>query len=274
MATMSIPARSSDARSVLVLAALSGAVVGALGGLIGLGGAEFRLPLLIALFGLVAIEAVIVNKAISLVVVTSALLFRLQAVPLDALLSHWAIAVNLLAGSLLGAWWGASWVTRAPKASLHRWMAVLLVVIAAALLLNHALPVAGAPGLEGIARWVAGVAAGLGIGIVASLLGVAGGELLIPTIVLLFGADIKLAGSLSLVVSLPTMIVGFTRYSRDGSFAVLQARRPTVLAMAAGSVLGTFIGAALLGLVPGPVLLPMLAVLLVASAWKIWRHDR
>ncbi len=274
MPFMSIPARSSDARSVLVLAALSGAVVGVLGGLIGLGGAEFRLPLLIALFGFVAIEAVIVNKAISLVVVTSALLFRSQAVPLDALVSHWSIAVNLLAGSLLGAWWGASWVTRAPKASLHRWMAVLLVGIAAALLLHHALPVAGAPGLEGIARWVAGVAAGFGIGIVASLLGVAGGELLIPTIVLLFGADIKLAGSLSLVVSLPTMIVGFTRYSRDGSFAVLRARRPTVLAMAAGSVLGTFIGAALLGLVPGHVLLPMLAVLLVASAWKIWRHDR
>lgn len=274
MATMSTPVRSSDARSVLVLAALSGAVVGALGGLIGLGGAEFRLPLLIALFGLVAIEAVIVNKAISLVVVTSALLFRSQAVPLDALMSHWAIAANLLAGSLLGAWWGASWVTRAPKASLHRWMAVLLVVIAAALLLNHALPVAGAPGLEGSARWLAGVAAGFGIGIVASLLGVAGGELLTPTIVLLFGADIKLAGSLSLVVSLPTMIVGFTRYSRDGSFAVLRARRPTVLAMAAGSVLGTFIGAALLGVVPGHVLLPMLAMLLVASAWKIWRHDR
>lgn len=274
MATMPTPTRPSDVRSVLVLAALSGAVVGVLGGLIGLGGAEFRLPLLIALFGFVAIEAVIVNKAISLVVVTSALLFRSQAVPLDALLSHWAIAVNLLAGSLLGAWWGASWVTRAPKASLHRWMAVLLVVIAAALLLHHALPVSGAPGLEGSARWVAGVAAGFGIGIVASLLGVAGGELLIPTIVLLFGADIKLAGSLSLAVSLPTMIVGFTRYSRDGSFAVLRARRPTVLAMAAGSVIGTLIGAALLGLVPGLVLLPMLAVLLVVSAWKIWRHDR
>ena len=46
---------------------------------------------------------------------------------------------------------------------------------------------------------------------VASLLGVAGGELLIPTLVLLFGPDIKLAGSLSLAVSLPTMIVAFTR---------------------------------------------------------------
>ena len=39
-------------------------------------------------------------------------------------------------------------------------------------------------------------------------MGVAGGELLIPTIVLLYGVDIKIAGSLSLAVSLPTMLVG------------------------------------------------------------------
>ena len=58
-------------------------------------------------------------------------------------------------------------------------------------------------------RWSAGVVAGFVIGIVAALLGVAGGELLIPTLVLLFGVDIKLAGSLSLAVSLPTMLVGF-----------------------------------------------------------------
>ena len=58
-----------------------GALVGTLGGLIGLGGAEFRLPLLIGLFGFVALEAVILNKAISLVVVASALAFRSQVVP-------------------------------------------------------------------------------------------------------------------------------------------------------------------------------------------------
>jgi uncharacterized membrane protein YfcA len=67
--------------------------------------------------------------------------------------------------------------------------------------------------LTGAAQAVAGVVAGFIIGVVASLLGVAGGELLIPTLVLLFGADIKLAGSLSLAVSLPTMLVGFTRYT-------------------------------------------------------------
>jgi uncharacterized protein len=39
-----------------------GAVIGALGGLIGLGGAEFRLPLLIGVFRFAALQAVILNK--------------------------------------------------------------------------------------------------------------------------------------------------------------------------------------------------------------------
>jgi hypothetical protein len=43
-----------------------GAVIGALGGLIGLGGAEFRLlPLLIGMFRFPALQAVILNKAMS-----------------------------------------------------------------------------------------------------------------------------------------------------------------------------------------------------------------
>ena len=44
-----------------------GGIVGALGGLIGLGGAEFRLPLLIGQFRFAALEAVILNKAMSLI---------------------------------------------------------------------------------------------------------------------------------------------------------------------------------------------------------------
>lgn len=93
--------------SRMVQAFAAGAAIGTLGGLIGLGGAEFRLPLLIGLFGFVALHAVILNKAMSLVVVTAALVFRTKAVPLDAVLAHWPVVVNLLAGSLAGAWLGA-----------------------------------------------------------------------------------------------------------------------------------------------------------------------
>ena len=248
-----------------------GAVIGALGGLIGLGGAEFRLPLLIGMFRFAALEAVILNKAMSLVVVAFALPFRMSAVPLEAVAAHWAVVVNLLAGSLLGAWLGAGWATRLRSDSLYRIIAVLLVVIAGVLLFGHG-GEGGPPVADGAFQAVAGVAAGFGIGVVASLLGVAGGELLIPTIVLLFGADIKLAGSLSLAVSLPTMVAGFARYSRDRSFAVIGRNRRFVLVMAAGSVFGAFVGGQLLGIVPGGLLLPLLAGILLISAVKVWRH--
>ena len=89
---------------------------------------------------------------------------------------------------------------------------------------------------------------------------------------MLFGADIKLAGSLSLAVSLPTMIVGFARYSRDQSFSVLRLNRLFVVVMAAGSIVGTFIGGQLLGIVPNIILIPLLVVILLASAVKVWRH--
>jgi uncharacterized protein len=90
--------------------------------------------------------------------------------------------------------------------------------------------------------------------------------------VLLFGAEIKLAGSLSLAVSLPTMVVGFARYSRDRSFTVLERRRGFVLVMAARSIAGAFVGGRLLGLVPDAVLLPLLAAILLVSAAKVWRY--
>lgn len=248
-----------------------GAVIGALGGLIGLGGAECRLPLLIGAFRFAALEAVVLNKAMSLVVVASALPFRAQTVPFGEVAAHWPVVLNLLAGSLLGAWLGAGWATRLRSETLHRVIAALLVVIAAVLPTGHG-TASGAPLVAGPAQAAAGVAAGFGIGVVASLLGVAGGELLIPTLVLLFGADIKLAGSLSLAVSLPTMLVGFARYSRDRAFAVLGANRAFLLVMAAGSVVGSYVGGRLLGVVPDGVLLPALAVVLLASAAKVWRH--
>lgn len=263
------PLSSSSRR--LSAAFVGGAVIGTLGGLIGLGGAEFRLPLLIGVFQFKALEAVILNKAMSLVIVATALPFRSGTVPFTDIVAHWPIILNLLAGSLVGAWLGAGWATRLKPETLHKVLAVLLVIIAAVLLFGHEASSSGAA-LTGGAQVIAGVVAGLGIGVVASLMGVAGGELLIPTLILLFGADVKLAGSLSLAISLPTMVVGFTRYSRDQSFAAIRSNRAFLLYMAAGSIIGTFIGGLLLGVMPSSVLLPGLALILLISAAKVWRH--
>lgn len=257
---------------VLIISA--GAAVGLLGGLIGLGGAEFRLPLLIGVFGYAALPAVILNKAMSLAVVAAALPLRATTVPFQQLLLHSDIILTLLAGSLLGAWLGAGWATQLQSHTLYRVLSMLLVLIAFVLVFGHDSSAPAVLPFTGLSLIIVGAMAGFGIGVVASLMGVAGGELLIPTIILLFGADIKLAGSLSLAVSLPTMMVGFTRYSRDQSFSVIRTEDRFIAFMVTGSLLGAFIGSQLLGIVSTQILLPLLAGILLLSAVKVWNHAK
>lgn len=264
MTAVGQPALESETQRSKALALGAGGLIGALGGLIGLGGAEFRLPVLIGVFHFAALEAVILNKAMSLVVVATALPFRAQSVPWIDVEASWPI---ILAGSLVGAWFGVGWATRVKSATLYRVIAILLVLIALVLPFGH-----DATGGQALIDGPAQVAAGVVAGLVAALMGVAGGELLIPTLVLLFGVPLKLAGSLSLAVSLPTMLMGFARYSRDRSFSVIGRHAGFAMAMAAGSVAGTSIGGRLLGLVPTAVLLRLLAAILLVSAWKVWSH--
>jgi len=58
------------------------------------------LLLLIGVFRFVALQAVILNKALSLVVVITALPARLLGVPYGSVADHRTVIVNLLTGSL------------------------------------------------------------------------------------------------------------------------------------------------------------------------------
>lgn len=248
----------------------AGAAIGTVGGLIGLGGAEIRLPVLIS-FGFDALPAVILNRALSLVVVVTALPFRAAAVPFGEVAAHWPIILTMLSGSLLGAFVGASFATRFTSSVLFRAIAVLLVITALLLVAG------GDPDLrhlriDGTVRMVSGVAAGFAIGLAVAMMGVAGGELLVPTLVLLFSLPVKLAGSVALVIALPTIVVSFARFGRDNTVTVVRENLSALGTMTAGSILGTFIGGQLLGILPSTVLLPLLGLLLVVSAVKIWRH--
>lgn len=252
---------------------LGGLSVGSLGGLIGLGGAEFRLPLLISFYGFAAVQAVILNKIMSLVVVASAIPLRTQAVDLSEVWSQNEVIFTLLAGSLIGAWLGADWVTKLANQTLYRLIALLLVLMAAVLLWSHYFASGVELQLSFEERVLFGVTAGFAIGVVASVMGVAGGELLIPTIMLLFGADIILAGSLAIMVSLPTMLTGLARYRQDRRFAVLGENKRFVLWMIVGSIAGVALGSWLLTWIATDLLLLFLAALLLLSAVKVWQHQ-
>jgi len=254
---------------------LAGSLIGTLGGLVGLGGAEFRLPVLVGGFRIPTLEAIILNKAMSLVVVAFSLIFRTRAIPIREQFAHWDVTLNLLAGSLIGAWWAAGHATTLSKVWLDRIVLALLMGLSLLMLSEawvdwHSSDSALFESQQ-LLRGV-GVIAGFGIGVVAAFLGVAGGEVLIPTIVLLYGLDIKIAGSLSLSVSLPTMLVGFARYSRSNSFAVLQKERSLFNWMMTGSIVGAATGGRMVGFIPTQWLMTSLGLILLTSAYKTFQH--
>src|SRR5215217_5292936 len=198
-------APKQEVRRSPVAALLYGTPIVLLGGLIGLGGAEFRLPVLAGVFGYAARRAVALNLAISLITVVSALLIRGGTLSLAPLVGLLPVAAAMIVGAVSAAYVGTALVHRVSERLLERVILVFLVVIGTALIVEAFLPqeVPGLlPGTLPV-RVVVAVLFGLGIGLVSSLLGVAGGELIIPTLIFAFGADIRAAGTASLLISLP-----------------------------------------------------------------------
>jgi uncharacterized protein len=259
-----------------VAALLYGAPIGLLGGLIGLGGAEFRLPVLAGVFRYPARRAVALNLAISLVTVVSALVIRGGTLSLALVLDLLPVALAMIAGSVSSAFVGVALVHRISEALLERFILVLLVGIGTALVVEAFFPqeVSGflPEGSPLLARLVVAAAFGGFIGFVSSLLGVAGGELIIPTLVFVFGAGIKTAGTASLLISLPTVVVGVLRHRRLGAFRERADLTRTVAPMGAGSVGGAVAGGLLVGLVPASALKLVLGIILIVSAVRIFRE--
>jgi uncharacterized protein len=180
---------------------------------------------------------------------------------------------TMIAGAVSAAYVGTALVHRVSERLLERVILVFLVVIGAALIVEAFLT-QDVPGLLAdpfLVRIVAAAIFGLAVGLVSGLLGVAGGELIIPTLVFAFGAGIKTAGTASLLISLPTVAVGVLRHRRLGSFADRADLTQKVAPMGLGSVIGAVAGGLFVEVVPAAALKFVLGVILIVSAVRIFR---
>lgn len=254
----------------------TGALIGLLGGLLGLGGAEFRLPVLVGLLGYPLRQAIPLNLAVSLVTLGAALPVRWPTLAPGPGPQAVLLLGPFIAGALGGAWLGPALVHRLTGRTLTRVVRVGLLGLGTLLIAEGLAP----PRSLGLLPPVpalqipAALLSGLGIGLVSSLLGVAGGELLIPTLLFLFGLEIRAAGTASLIIALPTVGLGLVRYARQGAFADRRPLTATVLPMSLGSVAGAATGGLLAGLAPAAALKIALGLILLLSAWRLGHHSR
>lgn len=248
--------------------------IAALGGLIGLGGAEFRLPVLAGPLRHPARRAVPLNLAVSLVTLATAALTRGRTLSLDALRPFAPVLAAMAAASVAGALAGTALQGRLSNRQLERLIMLLLLAIGIALVVEGVLNQPPRARIPDDVAWRAGTAAafGLAIGVVSSLLGVAGGELIIPTFVFAYGAGIKTAGSASLLIGLVTVSAGIVRYARRGEYRDRAAMAGTVAPMAAGSVLGAVAGGLMVGVISSAALKVGLGVILIISAIRTFQH--
>ncbi|SRR6266404_1771592 len=241
--------------------------IGGLAGLIGLGGGELRLPVLMHSIGFDAKSAVPLNLMISLVTLSFAMLSRSGTVSLTAIIPHLPEVTGLAIGGMASAVYGVRLVRRLSGERLVRLIACLLVGIGALLLWEAAFPFQPLP--AGVtAHLLSGIVIGVGIGLVSSVLGVAGGELLIPTLIFIFGADIRTAGSASILISLGIVLMGLWRYWQSNAIPQGRGIQRITFAMSAGSILGATLGGLAVAYAPVEFLKLLLGCALVVAAGK------
>lgn len=206
---------------------LTGAGGGFFSGLTGVGGGAIMVPLLTGLIGMRQHTA----HGTSLVVIIFAAAAGAATYAATEGLDTGLVAV-LLPGSLLGAYAGARFVQRVPALRLRQGFGVFLLLVGLRLILVH--DVTAVVESAGAARLVLASAIGLTGGLVSGALGVGGGAIFVPALVLLLGEPQHGAQGASLCVIVAAAFVGAMTHARHGSLDFAVAKPVAALAVPAG----------------------------------------
>jgi uncharacterized protein len=197
-------------RDATVRAVAIGIVAGALSGLFGVGGGILIVPALVFVLGFDQRYAHGTSLASVLPIAAAGLIgFALE----DSV--DWAVSGLLIVGAAAGAVVGTRLLHAIPLRPLAFSFAGLMLVSAVRLVLVDA---------DGLGRDETTVAMGIGLivfgfvsGVLAGLLGVGGGVIMVPGMVILFGLTAAVAKGTSLAVIIPTALTATRRNVAKGN---------------------------------------------------------
>jgi len=221
----------------------------------GVGGGIVLVPLLVHALHVAQHEAQGTSLAFVIVTALVAVIPYYGHEKLDLALALW-LTVGALPGVLLGSRLAA----RTSAARLRIAFGVVILVTAARLLLAPPPPVSAAglwpPPLNVVAGFVAGTLAGF--------VGIGGGTVLVPILVLGQHVDQHTAQGISLLMIIPVGILGVVSYSRRGRIA-----RQGLPSLLAGGAIGALLGALLAHHTKAPTLTRLFGILLLATAGQM-----
>jgi uncharacterized membrane protein YfcA len=257
----------------LLLLLVTGAVAGALAGLLGIGGGVIIVPALAFVFLHQGVqEGVIMHVAIgtSLATIMVTSLSSIRAHQRHGAI-HWNVFREITPGLLLGALLGAAVAGHLRSDALRVIFAVFLILVAGQLWMGRASqPHRRLPGRAGI------LVAGSIIGALSALFGVGGGSMTVPFLTWC-NMPVRNAIATSAAIGLPIALSGTAGFVYSGwgsparpEWTIGYVNLPAALGIGVASTLLAPLGAKLAHTIPDAALRRIFAVLLIVVAVKMF----
>ncbi|WP_299960107.1 sulfite exporter TauE/SafE family protein [uncultured Modestobacter sp.] len=196
-----------------------GLVIGALVGLLGGGGSILAVPALVYVVGQPLPQAVATSLLVVGITAVVALLPRLRARQIA-----WRIALLFGAAGVATAFAGAAVNRLLPEDVVLALFAVLMVAAGVRMLQDKPATGAACATDQGVVNWrrclPRTLAGGLVVGFLTGLLGVGGGFLIIPVLVIVLGLPMTTAIGTSLVIVAVNSAAGFAAHASDAAIDV------------------------------------------------------
>ena len=257
-----VPAFTRPTGDRLVKAILVGIVAGFLSGLFGVGGGILMVPALVMIMQMDQRLAHGTSLAAVVPIAVSSTLSYALAGEVD-----WAVAACLIVGAVGGAVIGTHLLRFLPHRVLGYAFSLLLLATALRLVIDRSDAIGRAPlGVLGI---VLLVLAGFASGILAGLLGVGGGIVMVPIMVVGFDMSAVVAKGTSLAVIIPTAVMGTWRNMRNGN-----ADLPVAVTAGLAGVVSAFLAGLLsIGLseaLSNTLFAILLTIVAIRMLWQLW----
>lgn len=245
-----------------------GLLGGFFGGLVGLGGGVIMIPLMISLRKLTQHQA----HGTSLVAVVFTGLAGAAAYLFHNAVD-WQASVLLALSATATARFGARFAHALPERQLKRAFGAFLIFVSALILAKAYLP-RGGEELAFRARAAVLLLTGAGTGFLSGMMGVGGGTVMIPAMVLFAGMGQHTAQGSSLLAMIPVGVSGSLTHHRLGN-----VRTDMVAGLSAGAVVGSYLGGATANVLPELYLKYVFAVVLTWLGLrhlgvKVWGRER